>query len=117
MMPKLKGETAAPAPWSTRQATIAPTHPPRRPQRAEAEHAEAEHEHLLLAVHVPELAEQRREDRRAQEEAGDDPRRVGMGGAELALEERRGRDDERLHDREGEARGGEQGERDPVVSA
>jgi hypothetical protein len=106
---KASGKTAAPTPWTKRNATSeGRSQASAAPSEAEPEHGQRGHEHAFLAVGVAEPADDRRQHGGAQQEAGDDPRGPARGGAELAPEERQRGDDQRLHERQRDAGGGQQ---------
>jgi hypothetical protein len=86
-------------------------------QGAGAEDGQREHQRALLAEHVAQAPDDRREDRRAQQVGGQDPGHRGLRGVQFALDLGQRRCDQRLQDGE-RARGQRQdGERQAVVLA
>ena len=101
---------------------------PERDQRPEApgersaetageEEPEADQQQPLLAELVAEAAEDRRQHRPRDEEAGQDPRRPGRARAERVLERAERREDHRLLERERRAGQGQDRQRDVVMLA
>ena len=68
MIPNASGKIAPPTPWMTRATISTPMIVRERgEQRADAEHDERDDEHALLAEHVAEAADDRRQDRGAEQ--------------------------------------------------
>jgi len=85
------------------------------PSKAVQDHGDAvgehhEGQHSLLAVEVPQLAEEGDRDRADQQVDRRHPRYVGRIAAELGLDGRERRDQHRFAERDQERRAGEQGE-------
>ena len=103
MIPKASGKIAPPAPWITRAtistsmlvASAASSVPTARTTSGD--------EHALLAEHVAQAADDRRQDRGAQQVGGEDPRDRGGRRVQVVLDLRQRRRDERLQDRERDA--------------
>ena len=104
-MPKASGNTPPATPWITRPTSSSSIECAERAHHAaEREHEQHDGEGAALAVDVAELADDRRRDRGGEQEAGEHPRRRRGARAELAADRRQGRDDERLRQREADAR-------------
>ena len=118
MIPNASGKIAPPAPWMTRPmmsrpmllASAATSDP-------NASVDERDDEHPLLAEHVAEPPEDRREDRGAEQEGGEHPRDGGGGGVQVALDLGQRRRHEGLQQGVGRAAEREDAEREAVVLA
>ncbi len=89
----------------------------RRDERADAEHDERGNQRVLLAEHVAEASDDRREHRCAQQVGGEHPRDRGRRRVQVALDLGQRRRDERLQQRERAAGEHQHDEREVVVLA
>ena len=99
MIPNDKGSTAPPTPWMTRATirTMIEWDSPASTDPA-ASAARVSDQQPLLAHHVADASEDRRENRRRQQVRGQHPRDGVLGGVELVLDGRERRDHQGLEE-------------------